>query len=290
MVDGILREIGHAGGPARNPMTAATRANPVTDHGIEHPRGRLFARQWHPAEAVDTLPPIVMFHDSLGCVDLWRGFPAALCEATSRRVVAYDRLGFGRSDARHDRLSRDFVAEESSLFLPALREQLQVDRFVALGHSVGGGMAIEAAARYPADCEALVTIAAQVFVEQRTLDGIRAARDGFAEPGQLEKLAKYHGDKAPWVLDAWVGTWLDPAFAGWTLRDVLPGVTCPVLALHGELDEYGSSAHPTSIGELSAGIATVEVLAGLGHVPHREDQAMTVELVRNFLARSAGAA
>ena len=56
-------------------------------------------------------------------------------------------------------------------------------------------------------------------------------------PGQVERLARYHGDKARWVLDAWIGSWLHPGFASWTLAEVLPRVACPVLALHGALDE-----------------------------------------------------
>ncbi|MCR2726207.1 alpha/beta hydrolase, partial [Salmonella enterica] len=85
--------------------------------------------------------------------------------------------------------------------------------FIAFGHSVGGGMGICCAAAHPDDCRALITESAQTFAEDRTLDGIRAAQRNFAEPGQLDRLKKYHGDKAAWVLSAWVDTWLSPAFA-----------------------------------------------------------------------------
>lgn len=200
-----------------------------------------------------------------------------------RRVVAYDRLGFGRSDARSAKLAPDFVGAEAALYLPAVREQLDIPRFAVLGHSVGGGMAVHLAAHARDACERLVTIAAQAVVEARTLDGIRAARRAFTDPDQFDRLARYHGDKTQWVLDAWIDTWLDPAFADWSLKLVLPQVTCPLLALHGELDEYGSVLHPELIGRLAGGPATVEVLAGLGHMPHREQPALVVASVAAFL-------
>lgn len=257
------------------------------DHWIAHPQGRLFARTWTPALPAGAgvgAAPIVLFHDSLGCVELWRDFPAQLAQATARPVVAYDRLGFGRSDARAERPSLDFVAEEAALYFPAVREQLGLRRFTAFGHSVGGGMAIECAARFAADCEALVTESAQVFPEERTLQGIRTAREQFRDPAQRERLARYHGSKAAWVLDAWIENWLAPGFAAWTLTGVLARVACPVLALHGEEDEYGSPAHPRLIAEHSGGPARAELLPALQHVPHRERPELVLALVAGFLA------
>jgi len=98
-------------------------------------------------------------------------------------------------------------------------------------------MALHCAAEFASDCESLITESAPVFAEDRTLQGIRAAREQFRDAGQVERLARYHGDKARWVLDAWIGSWLHPGFASWTLANVLPRVACPVLALHGALDE-----------------------------------------------------
>ena len=256
------------------------------DHWIAHPQGRLFAREWPATTGGAVLPPVLLQHDSLGCIDVWRDFPERLAAATGRRVIAYDRLGFGRSDVRADRVPRDFIAEEGRTFLPAVLAQLGVERFAVSGHSVGGGMAVNIAAQRPDACTALVTIAAQAFVEDRTIAGLHAARASFAEPGALERLARYHGDKAAWVLSAWLDTWLDPAFADWSLDDVLPQVRCPALVLHGELDEYGSAAHPQRIARGIGARATMQLLAGLGHVPQRERPDEVVARVAAFLART----
>jgi pimeloyl-ACP methyl ester carboxylesterase len=244
------------------------------------PHGKLFVRVW-PQES--DLAPIILFHDSIGSVELWRSFPASLAEATRRTVIAYDRLGFGKSDARVDRLPLDFVGAEARDTLPLLLDAFEIDDFIAMGHSVGGGMAIHAAADFPEDCVALITESAQGFIEERLLDGIRAAKAEFAKDGQVERLVKYHGDKARWVLDAWTETWLSPGFATWNLDAVLPLVTCPLLAIHGEDDEYGSPDHAERIASMVAGEASAVILPGHRHIPHREDEAAVVDLIAAFL-------
>lgn len=251
------------------------------DFRVQLPTGGLFVRKWSPVQAQGS--PIVLFHDSLGSVELWRGFPSALAARTGRVVFAYDRLGFGRSDPRDDTLGMGFIADEASTFFPALREQLGIGRFIAFGHSVGGGMAVHSAARCADDCAALITESAQTFVEERTLQGIRQATTLFADPAQVERLGKYHGAKARWVLDAWIDTWLSPGFADWSLDAVLPQVKCPVLAIHGADDEYGSPRHPERIGKLAHGPARVEVMPDTRHMPHREREAVVLDLVAEFL-------
>lgn len=255
------------------------------DHWVAHPEGRIFARSWTPAGTESASEPaIVLLHDSLGCVELWRDFPAELSAATGRRVIAYDRLGFGKADAREGRpAALDFIGEEARRYFPTVREQLGLGRFIVFGHSVGGCMAIHCAAGFGADCVALITESAQTFPEDLTLTNIAAAKAQFADAAQLQRLQKYHGDKARWVLEAWTDNWLDPEFTAWTLAPVLPRVSCPVLAIHGQEDEYGTTRHPKMIGELSSGPARVEILPDTNHVPHRERPAVVLELVAGFV-------
>lgn len=259
------------------------------DHRIGVPGGRLFAREWTPLgpEAPpDARAPLLLFHDSLGSVDLWRDFPARLATTTGRRVIAYDRLGLGRSDPFPGRLPLTFVDDEATAVVPRLREALGLERLVALGHSVGGAMAVATAARLGDACEALVTIAAQSFVEERTLDGVRAARAAFADPERVRRLERHHGDKARWVLDAWIETWLDPAFAGWNLDAALGDVRCPTLALHGDRDEYGSVEQATRIAREVRGPARVVILEECGHVPQREQSARVLAEIGRLLAKA----
>lgn len=255
---------------------------------IDTRHGRLFAKTWNSPQPGPTgKAPIVLFHDSLGCVELWRDFPERLSQATGRSVVAYDRLGFGTSDPHPGRLSGDFVQAEAREALPALLDQLGISSFVAFGHSVGGGMAIVSAGEFQSQCRALVSVAAQAFVEDRTLHGIRAAKELFAQEGQRDRLRKYHGDKTEWVLSSWIDTWLAPEFAQWNLDADLSRVQCPALVIHGADDEYGSVRHPERIASMTQSPATLEILANCAHVPHREKPDLVMNLIERFLAGNA---
>lgn len=246
--------------------------------------GTVFARQWRPAHEGSGAPAILLFHDSLGCVALWRDFPAALARASECPVIAYDRLGFGQSDPNPETLSLDFVADEAGEAVPLLQAELGFERFIAFGHSVGGGMAVGAATTFPDACLAVITMSAQAFVEDRTVAGLRAAQIVFADAGQFNRLARYHGDKTQWVLDSWLGIWLAPSFADWTLDAALPQVRCPLLALHGKRDEYGSDAHPRRISTLAGGPASMVLLDDCGHIPHREQPSQVLRHVVPFVA------
>lgn len=256
------------------------------DLWIDTEHGSLFAKRWTPPRAeVKGLPPIVLLHDSVGCVELWRSFPEQLAQTTGRTVIAYDRLGFGRSATHPGELSPRFIHEEAHEGFAALCDVLGLDRFVVLGHSVGGGMAIACAAAYPTQCQGVVTEAAQAFVEELTVESIRKAGEQFAQPEQLARLTKYHGDKAEWVLRAWVDSWLAPEFRAWTLDDDLRRVRCPVLVFHGDGDEYGSVSQPRRIAELTDSLSTLCLLEDCGHVPHREKSAVVLPQIVTWLAR-----
>lgn len=252
----------------------------IEEFKIDVPGGQIYAKKWAP-EAESGQPPIVLLHDSLGCVDLWRDFPSNLAETLGRCVIAYDRLGYGKSDARDVLPSIKFIEEEATRYFPAIKKQLLIKEFVLYGHSVGGGMAINIAAR-DSDCKAVVTAAAQAFVEDLTIKGIQDAKLLFAQPGQVERLKKWHGQKAAWALWAWTETWLSAEFRSWSLEPAIKKVCCPVLAIHGDSDEYGSSAFPEFIAERAGGAATMVLLTDCGHVPHKEKSQEVLSALSNF--------
>ena len=254
----------------------------VQDLWLQGPQGRLFVRIWSPATTV-MRSPLVLLHDSLGCVELWRSFPEALCRRTGRQVIAYDRTGFGRSDPHPDRLDPGFIADEAEGAFAAVLQQLGIGPFIVFGHSVGGGMAVHCALQPHGPCVALITESAQAFVEDRTVRGIEDARVSFQDPAQVARLQRYHGDKARWVLSAWIDSWLSPAFASWSLRPVLPRLRCPALVIHGVDDEYGSPLHPQMIAALAGGATEVALMPETRHVPHRERAAEVLDRVGRFL-------
>jgi len=250
---------------------------------ITTPEGKIFFRRWSPR--FSTQPPIVLLHDSLGCVDLWHDFPRLLALNTHHPVIAYDRLGFGRSSIRHKLPGVNFISEEAENFFPKLREALDLTSFILFGHSVGGAMALMIAASHTSACNGVITEAAQAFVEKRTLAGIQQAKLGFQRPEQFDRLIKWHGDKAQWVLEAWTDIWLSDAFSTWSIAPFLGKVLCPVMAIHGDLDEFGSTAFPECISKGVHGLTQMIILENCGHVPHREQQQQIIQLVHSFIKR-----
>ena len=255
----------------------------IADHFIPIHQGDLFAREWKCQNRGDSRrTPFVLLHDSLGCVELWRDFPKELCQKTGRTVIAYDRLGFGRSSLRSEQVPIDFIQEESREFLPKILKHFALDRFIAFGHSVGGPMAVECG-RSVSGCTGIIVESGQTCVEERTLAGIRAAKESFKDATEVRRLEKYHGPKARWVLDAWIETWLSPQFATWSLRETLSHLKVPALVIHGEQDEFGSVAQPKMISDLTLGPCSVHILDNCGHVPHREKPDKVLDLISKFL-------
>jgi len=256
----------------------------IQDSIVAVPNGEIFVRQWVPAEAQQT--PIILLHDSLGSVAQWRDFPQELALSAGRTVAAYDRLGYGQSTPQKQPADIDFIEHEAGIYLPALASALGLSKYILFGHSVGGGMALTAAAKHPQQCLAVISVAAQAFVETRTLEGIRKAKAAFAHAVQFERLARWHGERAQWVLDAWTEVWLSPAFHDWSLNEVLAAVKCPVLAIHGDKDEFGSLAFPQQIINGVAGPSEMVILPDCGHVPHREQKSKVLNAVATFLSGS----
>src|SRR5699024_2026504 len=154
-----------------------------------------------------------------------------------------------------------FHEVEARTHLPDVTLALGLERYVLFGHSVGGAMALTAAALQPARCVAVITESAQAFVEERTRSGIQAAKQGFADRAQFEKLKRWHGSRASWVLDAWTEIWLSAGFREWSLDPWLSQVRRPVLAIHGDSDEYGSIAFPQKITQGVGGPARMALMA-----------------------------
>ncbi|UGQ44840.1 alpha/beta fold hydrolase [Massilia endophytica] len=236
-------------------------------------------------EGADSRPVLVFLHEGLGCTAMWKDFPARLCAATGCEGLVYDRLGYGLSSPLRRRRSIHYLHEFALTELPAVLEALLSGReYLLVGHSDGGSIALIHAAARPQGLRAVVTGAAHVFVEDITLQGIRAAKAAYAE-GKLRGLQRYHGDKTDAVFAAWADTWLDPAFAHWNIEYLLPAMDCPVLALQGARDQYGSAAQLDAIAGQAAN-ARQAVLPDCGHSPHAEAAEATLEAMLGFILRN----
>src|SRR5271166_5990465 len=116
-----------------------------------------------PAEA----PTIVMLHEGLGCVALWRDFPARLAAATGHGVFAYSRAGYGGSDPVALPRPLDYMTREARFSLPQVLDAIALKRGVLLGHSDGASIAAIAAGEHSDKrIERLILMAPHLFTEE----------------------------------------------------------------------------------------------------------------------------
>jgi pimeloyl-ACP methyl ester carboxylesterase len=222
---------------------------------------------------------LVLLHEGLGSVALWRQFPALLRAVTRRRVIAFSRYGHGQSPPPpRPRTPRSFH-DEALEVLPRLLDQLEAPEPVLVGHSDGASIALIHAAHRPVS--GLVLLAPHVIVEEITVTAIRETREAYLSGGLRERMAGHHADPdaAFW---GWCGVWLDPAFRAWSLEDEAAQVTAPTLLIQGTDDPYGSLDQLDRIEARAGGPVQRLVLSG-GHSPHLEHARQVAEAVAAFL-------
>ena len=260
-------------------MTARARDAdlPLDDHAL---RVRTIAAD-DPAAA--GRPTLVLLHDSLGCITVWRDFPERLAAALGCDALVYDRRGYGRSSPFAPEPRTPRYLEEEADVLARVLDACAVREAVLFGHSDGGSIALVAAARAPARVRAVVTEGAHVFVEERTLAGIRDARDALRTTELRERLRRHHGERTDAVTAAWIDVWLSPGFRDWSIEHHLPHVRCPTLVLQGTEDEFGTPEQVRAIARGVAGPARAHLLPGVGHTPHRAAPDEVLRLTTGFL-------
>lgn len=230
--------------------------------------------------------PLVLLHEGLGSLGLWRGWPQRLHEATGRRTVVPTRLGHGRSDPEPGVRGHGYHHLEAERRLPAVLAALAVDRPVLVGHSDGATIALLAAAG-PVEATAVVALAPHVFVDERCRTGLRDAVDAYEHRGLRAKLAAHHDDVDA-TFRAWSEVWTDPAFvAGWDVTDRLVPLEAPCLLVQGTDDPYGTLEQLDRIAGAVAGPVTRCILDGVGHAPHLEAADDTTTAVLAHLDRHA---
>lgn len=230
----------------------------------------------------EALPTIVFLHESFGCIRHWRAFPNMLGEATGLNTFVYDRQGYGQSDPfTITKRDADYMHKEA-LVLDKLISKLGLRDVILFGHSDGGTIALLAAALYPQRIKAVITEGAHVFVEDITLAGIRQAEAAYQNSGLKEKLAYYHNDKTEMVFRLWADTWLNAEYRDWNIEPLLGRITCPVLAIQGIADEYGTIRQVESIESNTAG-HSCRYMPETGHTPHRQLPEGVIAAVKDFL-------
>ena len=242
-----------------------------------------------PEAAAASAPLMIFLHEGLGSLSMWKDFPARLCAALGWRGLVYSRPGYGRSTPRaaEEAWGLDFMHRQAHEVLPALLQALGIDaehkRPWLLGHSDGGSIALLHAARYPAQVGGLVVLAPHIVVEDLSVQSIAAARQAYIDTDLRQRLARHHDDpdSAFW---GWNDIWLHPPFRHWSIEDEIGTIACPLLAVQGLDDEYGTLEQIRGIARRVPGTELLE-LADCGHSPHRDQGEALIAAVARFVGK-----
>jgi pimeloyl-ACP methyl ester carboxylesterase len=232
-------------------------------------------------DAASAQPPVVFLHEGLGSVAMWKDFPARMCTEHRLRGLVFSRYGYGGSTPRpaDERWTPAFMHAQAHEVLPLLFAQLQITRPWLFGHSDGGSIALLHAAKF--DVAGIVVVAPHILVEHVSIASIEAARDAYATTDLRERLARYHADPDS-AFRGWNDIWLAPAFRDWTIEAELDAITCPVLAVQGEDDEYGTLAQIRGI-QARLPKTRLLVIPKCGHSPHRDQPALLASEAARFI-------
>ena len=246
--------------------------------------GRSLNYEWVGSGGQDS-PALVFLHEGLGSIRQWRDFPAKVAAATRCRALVYDRYGYGQSDVLAEaRRGVHFMHDEALRALPAMLKALKIENPILIGHSDGASIAlIHAGGGFKV--KAIVAMAPHVFIEPVCLSSIRKAVETFEGTDLKERLGKYHRD-ARKTFYGWADVWLDPEFPSWDIReDYLPTIECPVLAIQGEDDEYGTMAQ---LDDTKRRVRRCELLKlpDCGHSPFKDQPERVLSAIRSFIAKS----
>ena len=228
-------------------------------------------------------PTLVLLHEGLGSVAMWRDFPGRLAHATGCNAIVYSRYGYGASDPLREERSVRYMHDEAQIALPQILATLRVERPVLVGHSDGGSIALIHAGSGGGTVTGVVTLAAHVLVEDLSVTSIAAAKTAYEKTDLRAKLARYHADVdgAFW---GWNRIWLHPEFRAWNIEEYLPRVACPVLSIQGEDDEYGTMEQMRRIGAQVQDAELLE-LEDCRHSPHRDQPDAVLEAITRFVDR-----
>ncbi len=226
---------------------------------------------------------LVFLHEGLGSVAMWRDFPRNAALATGCAAVVFSRYGYGQSDVLREPRGVDYMHVEALDVLPELLDKLELPDPVLVGHSDGGSIALIHAAAHDR-VGGLVAMAPHVFVEDISVKSIAEAKTAFETTDLPQKLGRYHADAAK-TFRGWNDIWLHPDFRGWNIEEMLPRIRCPMLAIQGFDDEYGTMAQLEAISRQAGGPVELLRLAQCRHSPHRDQPKVVIEAMARFVDR-----
>jgi pimeloyl-ACP methyl ester carboxylesterase len=211
---------------------------------------------------------LVFLHEGLGSIAQWKDFPELLAHKLNLPALLYDRYGYGKSDALREQREASYLHTEADFLKDFIQELGIQNPLILIGHSDGGTISLLHAAKKETQIKAVVCMAAHLFNEEITLEGIREAVELYEDFDLKYMLEKFHGDKTDSTFYGWANTWLSEDFKSWDIQKDIQEIDCPVLAIQGDRDQYGTEKQLLSIKENIGQKASGFLVPKCGHIPH----------------------
>jgi pimeloyl-ACP methyl ester carboxylesterase len=228
-----------------------------------------------------TKPALILLHEGLGSVSMWRDFPSQLAEKTACEIIVYSRAGYGKSGPAHLPRTVRYMHDEGLQVLPQLIDQLGLTRPVLMGHSDGGSISLICGGGTDTELGGIIVMAPHIMVEPITVESIKLAKVAWYNTDLKKKLGRYH-DNVEAAFKGWNDIWLHPDFLYWNIEEFLPSIKVPVLAIQGEDDEYGSMQQIEGIQKHLPDTELLK-LAQCRHSPHRDQTEAVLNAVEHFI-------
>ena len=232
--------------------------------------------------------PLVLLHGGMLTIDL--NFASLIPTlAQTHTVIGVEMQGHGRTA----NIDREITYANLATDIVALLDHLGIERAAVLGHSMGGGVALELAVNHPDRVSAIVPISASVskdgmhpdLLDPSTFEtsSIMPTAQDFADfKGAYERLSPH-----PEQFDAFLMSLsgMDSDFAGWT-DEQLAGISCPVLIVQGDND-FTTVPHA---GVMLAKIpnSTLAVIPGTTHMQVTRRDTILLPVLEQFFAAHPG--
>ena len=224
----------------------------------------LYVEQYGPEKGL----VVVLLHHGLGSVKAWRRQIPALVDA-GYHVVAFDRWGYGGSDARPGLDLPTFTTDVNDLL--RIVEQLEISLAAFIGDIYGGALMLYFAAQHPEVVSCLVTVAAHIYVEPSMESAILGIGRDFETDERFRLgLQLTHGEKYETVFHNWFDGWCRNEHLSWDMRPILRQIRCPALIVQGDEDEHATPQHAMDISE-AINKAELWLVPGAGHMLPQEN-------------------
>lgn len=232
------------------------------------------------------VPLLVFLHEGLGSCAQWKDFPASLSAGLKFPALMYDRYGYGKSEKIVEDRNLYYLEQEAIEWLPKIFTALSLDDYkkILIGHSDGGSISLIYPSVYPKNVIGIISEAAHLFNEDKAYENLLTTRDKYRTGPLKQKLEKYHGDNTDRMFNSWIDMWLSDNFRKWNIESYLPGICCPILAIQGKEDEFGTFKQLELIRDNTKTRTEILFIDKCKHVPHQQARKIVEKEMIKFIA------